>query len=71
MTRTKHSITYHSRIGHPVIHTARTGRRYIMVRRSGGGTKRLYEGSRYWTGKKCKTAHVKSYTRKCPVKKRR
>ena len=51
MIRTKHSITYHSRTDHPVVHTAKTGRRYIMVRRSGGGTKRLYEGSRYWTGK--------------------
>ena len=29
-------------------------RRYIMVRRKGGGHKRLYEGSRYHTGKKWK-----------------
>ena len=51
MTRTKHSITYHGRIGRPVVHTAKSGKRYIMVRRSEGGTKRLYEGSMYWTGK--------------------
>ena len=50
MKRTKHGITYHRRRGHPVIHTAKSGRRYIMVRRTGGGTKRLYEGSRYYTG---------------------
>jgi hypothetical protein len=40
-------ITYHGRKGKPVIHTDERGRKYIMVRKSGGGTKRLYEGSRY------------------------
>ena len=46
-TRAKKSITYHGRKGKPVIHTAEDGRRYIMVRKKGGGTKRLYEGSKY------------------------
>lgn len=52
--RTKHSITYHGRTGRPVVHRTKYGREYIMVRKSGGGTKRLYEGSTYWTGKKFK-----------------
>ncbi len=52
MTRTKHVIVYHDRSGHPQIHTAKSGRKYIMVRDpSGRGRKRLYEGSKYWTGK--------------------
>jgi hypothetical protein len=51
MTRTKYVITYHGRSGHPQIHTAKSGKKYIMVRASGGGVKRLYAGSKYWTGK--------------------
>ena len=47
MKRTKKKITYHGRSGYPVIHTTKTGRRYIMVRAKGGGAKRLYEGSLY------------------------
>lgn len=37
-------MTYHSRVGNPVIHEAKTSnRKYIMVRHpSGHGTKRLY-----------------------------
>jgi hypothetical protein len=54
MTRTKHVITYHGRSGHPHIHTAKTGKKYIMVRARGGGVKRLYEGSKYWTGTETK-----------------
>ena len=46
--RTKHAITYHGRTGRPEIHETRTGRKYIMVREKGGGTKRLYEGSKYY-----------------------
>jgi len=30
------------REGYPVIHLSKTGREYIMVRKKGGGTKRLY-----------------------------
>lgn len=52
MRRTKNLITYHGRSGHAVIHTAKTGKKYIMIRKSGGGTKRLYEGSLYYSGKK-------------------
>ena len=49
--RTKHVITYHGRSGRPQIHTAKSGKKYIMVRAQGGGVKRLYEGSKYHTGK--------------------
>jgi len=46
--RTRRRISYHGRVGHPIVHTAKTsGRKYIMVRKSGGGVKRLYEGSKY------------------------
>ena len=45
--RTKNVITYHGRSGRPVIHANKAGKRYIMVRKVGGGVKRLYEGSKY------------------------
>jgi len=45
--RTKNLIKYHGRKGHPIIHRADDGKRYIMVRKKGGGVKRLYEGSEY------------------------
>lgn len=51
MKRTAQKITYHGRTGKALIHTAKSGRRYTMVRAVGGGVKRLYEGSRYSTGK--------------------
>jgi len=41
------TITYHGRKGKPVAHTTKSGKRYIMARASGGGTKRLYKGSWY------------------------
>lgn len=47
MKRAKKLITYHGRAGHPLIHIAKAGRRFIMVRKQGGGVKRLYEGSKY------------------------
>ena len=47
--RSKKIIAYHGRKGHPIVHIAQNGRKYIMVRKSGGGTKRLYSGSRYKT----------------------
>ncbi len=41
--RSRRTLTYHGRSGHPVVHEAKTsGREYIMVRKRGGGTKRLY-----------------------------
>ena len=40
--RTKELYTYHGRTGHPVVHHARDGKEYIMVRAEGGGDKRLY-----------------------------
>ncbi len=30
------------RCGHPVIHVSKAGKKFIMVRAVGGGTKRLY-----------------------------
>ena len=40
--RSKKKMTYHGRTGRPVIHKTKTKKRYIMVRKKGGGTKRLY-----------------------------
>ncbi len=51
--RSSRLIRYHGREGYPLIHRdERTGRFYIMVRKRGGGTKRLYEGSTYRVEKK-------------------
>ena len=36
------NITYHGRVGKPVIHLTGANRPYIMVRAVGGGVKRLY-----------------------------
>jgi len=40
--RSKKRMTYHARVGYPIIHATQKERKYIMVRKSGGGTKRLY-----------------------------
>lgn len=53
-TRSRKKIKYHGRTGYPVIHQSPSGRRYIMVRKKGGGTKRLYEGSKYTENGKVK-----------------
>lgn len=45
--RTTKSILYHGRRGRPIIHTATSGKKYIIVRAKDGGVKRLYEGSLY------------------------
>jgi len=45
--RSKKAITYHGRSGRPIVHQNERGRKFIMVRAKGGGTKRLYEGSKY------------------------
>lgn len=43
MKRSKLKLKYHGRVGHPFVHEADTGKKYIMVRAPGGrGTKRLY-----------------------------
>ncbi len=47
MERARKKITYHGRTGFPIIHTTKSGRKYIMVRKTGGGVRRLYEGSKY------------------------
>lgn len=54
MKRTKRTITYHNRSGHPLVHRTASGRKYIMVRKSGGGTRRLYNGSKYRSNGKTK-----------------
>jgi len=50
MKRSKKTITYHGRSGKPMVHTTATGRKFIMVRKKGGGVKRLYRSSKYTTG---------------------
>jgi len=42
VVRSKTKMTFHGREGKPVIHHSQTGRKYIMTRKHGGGTKRLY-----------------------------
>lgn len=46
LKRSKRLMVYHGRRGHPVIH--RDGRRtFVMVRKKGGGTRRLYKYQKY------------------------
>ncbi len=59
MRRAKKAITYHGRTGRPEIHTAKSGKRYIMVRAKGGGVKRLYEGSKYTGNGKVRVLRLK------------
>lgn len=40
--RSKRVLTYHGRSGKPMIHTCEKGKKYIMVRKKGGGAKRLF-----------------------------
>ena len=58
MRRAKKAITYHGRTGRPEIHIAKSGKRYIMVRKKGGGVKRLYEGSKYRENGKVKVLRL-------------
>lgn len=51
MKRAKRKVTYHGRSGRPVLHKAKSGHRFIMVRKPGGGVKRLYEGTKYAVNK--------------------
>ena len=57
--RAKKPITYHGRKGKPLVHKSKEGKKYIMVRKRGGGTKRLYEGSKYKTDGKTKKLVLK------------
>ena len=44
--KAKRNITYHGRSGKPTIHLTKVSLKpYIMVRKVGGGVKRLYIGS--------------------------
>ena len=56
--RTKKKITYHGRSGYPTIHKTKTGKKYIMVRKKGGGVKRLYRGAKYKENGKVKRLKV-------------
>ena len=56
--RTKKKITYHGRSGYPSIHKTKTGKKYIMVRKKGGGVKRLYRGAKYKENGKVKRLKV-------------
>jgi len=58
MPRTRKVIEYHGRRGRPVIHTAKNGKKFIMVRAPGGGVKRLYEGSKYATNGRIKVLRL-------------
>lgn len=40
--RSKKKLKYHGREGYPLIHSTKQGKKYIMVRKKGGGVKRLY-----------------------------
>lgn len=40
--RSEREMTYHGKSGRPLVHCSETGREYIMVRKQGGGDKRLY-----------------------------
>jgi hypothetical protein len=51
-------IAYHGRGGRLIIHNSKSGKRYIMTRKKGGGSKRLYEGSKYKTDGKTKTLRL-------------
>ena len=45
--RAKKSKMYHGRVGRLVIHITKSGRKFVMVRKPGGGVRRLYAGSKY------------------------
>jgi hypothetical protein len=40
------------------VHTTKTGRKYIMIRRSGGGTRRMYDGTTYRENGKIRTLRL-------------
>lgn len=58
MKRTKKVIRYHGRSGRPVVHKSKSGKKYIVVRATGGGTKRLYQGSQYTSNGKKKRLRI-------------
>lgn len=64
--KAKTSIEYHGRRGYPTLHWSSRGRAFIMVRKRGGGTKRLYLDTK--TGKQ---AITKGYNKLLKEAKRR
>ncbi len=57
--RSRKRVTYHGRSGFPVLHITKGGRLYIMVRKRGGGVRRLYDGSRYSPNGKVEILNLK------------
>ena len=46
--RSKRIMKRHGRSGHPIIHRAKSGRTYVLVRaKKGKGVKRLYNYQKY------------------------
>lgn len=45
--RSKRMMYWHGRKGKPVVHKAKSGKTYVMVRKKGGGTRRLYNYKKY------------------------
>ncbi len=59
--RSKSNITLRGRANHPMVHTALTGAKFIMVRSPRGrALVRLYEGSKYFSDK---AGHIKKRLR--------
>lgn len=54
--RTEKIVEWHGRRGHPVVHLDKQGKKYIMVRKEGGGTKRLYGFEKHYVDVKRKMA---------------
>lgn len=72
--RSKEYITYHGRSFRPIVHySERAKKEYIMVRKKGGGLKRLYVRSWYFVDqeKKVKTRLKIDCTIACKRRKRR
>lgn len=47
--KSKRKISWHDREGYPIIHKdKKTKKTYVMVRKKGGGTRRLYDYQKYY-----------------------
>jgi len=56
--RSRRAKMYHGRIGRPLIHITKSGRKFIMVRAKGGGVHRLYNGSQYQENGRVRRLHL-------------
>jgi len=52
--RNKKRVCYHGRCEHLLVHYSKSGKKYVLVRKKGGDTRRLYNGSYYFTGREKK-----------------